>query len=82
MPVAAILVASLRLHFLDLLLHLGYRGPTEIPCRDARFTKGQEMGWFQHGSTIILFAPKGFALAEGITTGTRVRMGQALMRLP
>ena len=82
-PVAAILVASLRLHFLDLLLHLGYRGPKEIPCRDgARFAKGQEMGWFQHGSTIILFAPKGFALCDGIVAGTRVRMGQALMRLP
>ncbi len=80
-PVAAILVASLRLHFLDLLLHLGYRGPTEIPC-SARFAKGEEMGWFQHGSTIILFAPRGFALAEGIAPGTRIRMGQALMRLP
>ena len=59
----------------------GYRGATEIPCH-ARFAKGQEMGWFQHGSTIIVFAPRGFQLADGIENGRRIRMGQALMRLP
>ena len=80
-PVAAILVASLRLHWLDLLLHLKYRGPNQIPC-DASFTKGQEMGWFQHGSTIIVFAPRGFTLCEGIQTGAEIRMGRRLMRLP
>ena len=79
-PVAAILVASLRLHWLRPLLGLDYCGPDELPC-DAPFSKGQEMGWFQHGSTIIVFAPSGFALAAGITTGARLRMGQALMRL-
>ena len=34
-PVAAILVASIRLHCVDVLLHLKYRGPNTIPC-DAR----------------------------------------------
>lgn len=80
-PVAAILVASIRLHFLDTLLHVRYRGPNQIACQ-AHFAKGQEMGWFEHGSTIIVFAPKGFALCEGIAEGTRIRMGQALLRLP
>ena len=80
-PVAAILVASLRLHFLDVLLHLRYRGPNEMPC-DAAFGKGQELGWFQHGSTILVFAPRGFALAPGIAPGARIRMGQPLMTLP
>jgi phosphatidylserine decarboxylase len=80
-PVAAILVASIRLHFLDVLLHLKYRGPHHLRC-DTAFTKGQEMGWFQHGSTIIVFAPRGFALCEHIATGTPIRMGQALMTLP
>jgi phosphatidylserine decarboxylase len=80
-PVAAILVASLRLHWLDLLLHVRYGGPNQIPC-DAAFTKGAEMGWFQHGSTIIVFAPRGFTLCEGITTGAEIRMGRRLMRLP
>ncbi|MDM0045931.1 archaetidylserine decarboxylase [Variovorax dokdonensis] len=80
-PVAAILVASMRLHCLDVLLHLKWKGPTRMPC-NARYEKGQEMGWFEQGSTIIVFAPEGFALAEGIATGKRVQMGQALMRLP
>ena len=80
-PVAAVLVASIRLHFADVLLHLKYRGPNRIPCQ-ASLTKGEEMGWFQHGSTIILFAPPGFTLAEGIHDGMPIRMGQALLRLP
>lgn len=78
-PVAAILVASIRLHALDVLLHLRWNGPTEMPC-DARVQRGQELGWFEHGSTIIVFVPPGFALAEGIATGQRIHMGQALLR--
>jgi phosphatidylserine decarboxylase len=80
-PVAAILVASIRLHALDVLLHLKRRGANEMPCA-APLVKGQEMGWFEHGSTIIVFAPRGFALCKGIEAGARLRMGQALMRLP
>jgi phosphatidylserine decarboxylase len=79
--VAAILVASIRLRFVDVRLHLRYRGPNRIDC-DARLTRGQEMGWFEHGSTIIVFAPTGFELADGIGPGARIRMGTALMRLP
>jgi phosphatidylserine decarboxylase len=80
-PVAAILVASIRLHCLEAPLHLRYRGPNVMAC-DATYTKGQEMGWFEHGSTILVFAPRGFTLADGIEEGARIRMGQALMRLP
>jgi phosphatidylserine decarboxylase len=80
-PVAAVLVASIRLHFLDVLLHLRHRGPNTMPC-DVNLKKGEEMGWFEHGSTIILFAPDGFSLCEGVTEGTTIRMGQPLMRLP
>ena len=78
-PVAAILVASIRLHFLDVLFHLKYGGPQSIDC-DAEFQRGQEMGWFQHGSTIIVLVPKGFVLSDGLEQGSHVRMGQALMR--
>ena len=77
-PVAAILVASLRLHAVNLLFHVDYTGPNEIPCAIQTY-KGQELGWFQHGSTILLFVPQGFKLAEGISTGQRIKMGQALM---
>jgi phosphatidylserine decarboxylase len=80
-PVAAILVASMRFHFLDVLLHLRYRGPHELPC-EVEVSKGQELGWFQHGSTIIVFAPPGFRLAPNIAEGQHIRMGQPLMLLP
>ncbi len=40
------------------------------------------MGWFEHGSTIIVFAPDGFALCDNVQEGTTIRMGQPLMRLP
>jgi len=79
-PVAAILVASIRLNFLEVLLHLRYRGPNHIPCA-AKLKRGEEMGWFQHGSTIIAFVPPGVRLVEGLAAGTRVRMGQPLFRL-
>jgi phosphatidylserine decarboxylase len=77
--VAAVLVASIRLHALDVLLHLRWTGPNEMPC-DAAVGKGQELGWFEHGSTILVFAPPGFALAPGVAPGARLRMGQALLR--
>jgi phosphatidylserine decarboxylase len=78
-PVAAILVASIRLKFLDVLLHLRYRGPNVIPC-DAALQRGEEMGWFEHGSTIIVLAPPGIRLADGVFQGARVQMGQALLQ--
>jgi phosphatidylserine decarboxylase len=78
-PVASILVASIRLHFADVLLHLKYAGPNVIPC-DARVSKGQELGWFELGSTIIVFAPRGFELQ--VQEGQTIKMGQPLLRLP
>jgi phosphatidylserine decarboxylase len=80
-PVAAILVASIRLHFLDVLLHLEHAGPNEF-ATEAHAHKGQELGYFQHGSTLVLLAPRGFAICEAIRPGAIVRMGQALLRLP
>jgi phosphatidylserine decarboxylase len=79
--VAAILVASIRMHCLTELLNGDYRGRNVIAC-DSDVSKGEELGWFQHGSTIIVFAPDGFTLCDTIRDGTAIRMGQPLMRLP
>jgi len=78
-PVAAILVASIRLHCLSAPLTLEYRGPNRIPC-DRAFAKGEEMGYFEHGSTIIVFGTKGFEVDDGLVEGATIRMGQPLLR--
>jgi phosphatidylserine decarboxylase len=80
-PVAAILVASIRLHFLDLLLNADTRGPTVFPC-DASVHKGDELGWFEHGSTIIVLAPDHFEFCDNVKDGARILAGQPLMRKP
>ena len=80
-PVAAILVAGIRLHCLDAPLVRSHRGAAPMPGR-AAYAKGAEMGWFEHGSTIIVLAPKGFALCEEVREGATIRMGQKLMDLP
>jgi phosphatidylserine decarboxylase len=80
-PVAAILVAGIRLRFLDMMVDPRRGDPHVMPC-GTPFRKGEEMGWFEHGSTIIVLAPKGFVLCENATAGTTIRMGEPLMRLP
>jgi phosphatidylserine decarboxylase len=79
--VAAILVASIRLHCLGALLNRNYQGRNVVVC-DSSVCKGEELGWFEHGSTIIVFAPEGFALGDTIHDGAAIRMGEPLMRLP
>jgi len=79
--VAAILVAGIRLRFLDRMLRDDEAGQRAFPC-DAALRKGEEMGWFEHGSTIIVFAPEGFRFCAGIEEGVTIRVGQKLMRLP
>ena len=80
-PVAAILVASLRLHFLDLTLNAQSRGPTVFSC-ETSVKKGDELGWFEHGSTIIVLAPEEFEFAANVSEGARVKAGEPLMRKP
>jgi phosphatidylserine decarboxylase len=80
-PVGAILVAGIRLNFLDVEACLRPSGASGVRC-SADFRKGEEMGWFEHGSTIILFAPDGFSFCDNVREGTMIRVGQPLMRLP
>ena len=78
-PVAAILVASIRLHFLDRSLNAQTRGPLTYSC-GAGVRKGDELGWFEHGSTIIVLAPDNFEFCETIAEGARVKVGESLLR--
>ena len=80
-PVAAILVASIRLQFMSEALNLKYRGPNRIPCNHF-CSKGEELGYFEHGSTIIVFARKGFRLSEQVKDGAGIKMGEPLFLRP
>jgi len=80
-PVAAILVASIRLHFLDIVLNAGTSGPVVFPC-DASVRKGDELGWFEHGSTIIVLAPDHFEFCDNVVASGTIRAGQPLLRKP
>jgi phosphatidylserine decarboxylase len=79
-PVAAILVASIRLHFLDAVLNAQARGPSVFLC-DANVRKGDELGWFEHGSTIIVLTPDHFEFCDNVHEGARILAGQPLLRM-
>lgn len=80
-PVAAILVASMKFHCLQQGLNLGYQGPNRLPCH-AVYRKGDEMGYFEQGSTIILLASERCALQSLVVEGQPIKMGEPLWQRP
>ena len=76
-PVAAILVASIRLTFLDTERTLREHGPGQRNC-EVSVAKGAEMGWFEHGSTIVMFLPEAARLRAGLREGQAIRAGEAI----
>jgi phosphatidylserine decarboxylase len=77
--VAAILVASIRLHCLGPRFALRRAGPNPLAV-DAPCWKGQELGWFEHGSTLLVFGTEGFSLCDTLREGSRLRVGEPLLR--
>lgn len=80
-PVAAILVAGIKLHCLPEVMDLRYRGPNRMTC-NAAYRKGDELGYFQHGSTIIVFASNHFSINPALHEGLIIKMGQSLLTAP
>lgn len=78
-PVAAILVSSMQFNFLEGSMDLRQRGLNRLKC-SASFRKGDELGFFQHGSTIILLLKGSFEFTDHVRSGALVRVGQALFR--
>ena len=77
-PVAAILVASIRLHFLDTVTHVRDCGSRAVARRALQ--QGRRDGLVEHGSTIILFrlAPSRCARAYGRERSAHGRAAAAL----
>jgi phosphatidylserine decarboxylase len=80
-PVAAILVAGIKLHFADLPSDRHHAARWSRTC-DVTLRKGQEMGWFEHGSTIIVLAPPELEIGGNIAVGRSIRMGEPLLACP
>jgi phosphatidylserine decarboxylase len=78
--VASILVASIKLHCIDHVLDLRYRGPNVQWPRREPVEKGDELGYFQSGSTIILCASGPLSFTENVIGGATIRVGQPLLR--
>lgn len=77
--VAAIGVASVRVHALGERLHLRYRGPNAF-APDATVARGDELGYFEAGSTIVAFVPSSHDLVTSLREGDFIRMGRPLFQ--
>jgi phosphatidylserine decarboxylase len=78
-PVAAVLVASIRLPWYDAARSVRVAGP-RAETLSHRFAKGDEMGWFEHGSTIVVVAPPEWGPDAALFEGRMIRLGEALLR--
>jgi phosphatidylserine decarboxylase len=78
-PVGAILVGSVHLHFARLGRPRRRDRIRRVHCH-ASFRRGEELGYFHHGSTIIVIAPPGLEPIPSVAEGLRVRVGQPLLR--
>jgi len=78
--VGAILVGSVHLRGVD-LAGVPRRATTAswIRC-DVRVRRGEELGYFHHGSTIIVLGPPGLELDRRIALGAGVRVGEPILR--
>jgi phosphatidylserine decarboxylase len=84
-PMAVVLVGALVVGSMSLAwagrIGVGERRPIDLPVRDpiVALERGAELGWFNVGSTVVvLFAPRGPALAPGLAPGRVVRVGERL----
>lgn len=77
-PVAAVLVGAMRMHAIDRVLNQHSMNFTTANFKQSTVAMGEEMGWFEHGSTVVMLIPSHYTLAPNWIEGSVLRMGQAL----
>lgn len=77
--VGAILVGSIHLHCVGGPPCVPLRGLVHLRC-GVSCAKGDELGYFHHGSTIIVVGADGLELCGHLREGAVVRMGEPLLR--
>jgi phosphatidylserine decarboxylase len=89
-PMAVVLVGALNVGTIGTVWQAEYRAGHRFPTsRDWRgdaaapeLARGDELGWFNMGSTVILLLPAGAAeFSAGLVPGTRLRTGQVVGNL-
>lgn len=89
-PMAVVLVGALNVGTIGTVWQPEYRAGNPFPTRrdwrgdaDApALARGDELGWFNMGSTVILLLPAGAAeFSAGLVPGTRLRTGQVVGNL-
>ena len=78
-PVGAILVSGIVLPVVPGWAERDRHAQCVVPG-STPLTRGDEVGYFEHGSTVIVIASRGVVLAEGVAAGQTVRMGEPLLR--
>ncbi len=77
--VGALNVGRIGLSFSDFETNRGRRTDREIPLNRDQGRKGEELGWFMMGSTVVLFFPEN-SFDPVIQEGATVRVGQPIGR--
>jgi len=75
--VGALNVGRIGLSFSDFETNRGKRKNREIPLKQDHGDKGNELGWFMMGSTVLLFFPAN-VFEPSIQSGATVRVGQPI----
>jgi phosphatidylserine decarboxylase len=80
--VGATNVGRMSLSFADLVTNSGRPGAVTVPPSPIPIARGQELGAFNLGSTVVLLVADPRLEPAGVVPGQIVRMGQPLWRRP
>ena len=77
--VGALNVGSIRLTRVPLRTNRGHGGGPRVVSRPSlAVTRGEEMGWFEFGSALVMLLEDSAGRFDALPTGTPLRMGQAI----
>jgi phosphatidylserine decarboxylase len=80
--VGATNVARISLAYTELVTNQGHPAGARRPPQPIPVRRGEEIGVFNLGSTVVLLAAEGGLEPVAVAPGQRVRMGQPLLRRP
>ena len=80
-PVGTVLVGSIKLNMLDYSFNHKYKDPIYLNT-DYQAQKGEELGMFHYGSTVVILLDKQVTFSENMRLANFVKVGEKLLTLP